>query len=409
MFGPIIDEKYRAKQALIEQALASPGAPEGPPEAQALNSRGFFGQLGARLGIGEPLTDFERESSARARAHGLGFLGTGLGATKAVQFALDDRAQREYEESEQERVRQLLAQSTTQQNLARIQNDRYARTNTGVFDRQTGQFLTNDDYIQLQADERAAQSRGGNEVVGAQQFTDNDGNLYSVSTAKNGGGLVIADGSGRRLNQLPEGAVPISDAGIAEANKRSVEAFDDFSNRSVNAATRIAKNEDTIRLIDENAGAFGSQGNDVLGRLMTQTLGIEYAGLDHTDFSTLSARFAESQLQTVQDYLAGTGPVTEAEQAIAARFSGSFDLSATSTRQIFELQNYLAKKDQRMRQDWAAAGLPEREFTRWRNRWVEENEDLDELQSILNPSETTQTTTTDEFQQAGRFRYRIRQ
>ncbi|MEM6746771.1 MAG: hypothetical protein AAF608_05055 [Pseudomonadota bacterium] len=411
MFRRIIDNnEEEQRKALMEQAMAEPAAPAGPPEGQAMQSRGLIGQLGARLGIGDPLTDFERESAARARAHGLGFAGTGLGATKAVQFAMDDLAERDYQAQRNMEIAAALEAQKNQANLLKAQSDRFIRTDTGVFDALNRQFLTDQQFVEMQAADRAAQQASNDDVVGAQQFVDTQGNLYSVSTAKSGGGLVIKGADGKSMKQLPQGAVPIDDAGIADMNRRSVERYDEFAERSVNAASQIEKNKDTIRLIEENAGAFGPGLNDALGRMMTQTLGIEYAGLDQTDMSALSARFAESQLNTVQRYLAGTGPVTEAEQAIAARFSGSFDMSAQSAKQLFQLQNFLLEKDKQMRSDWSRARLPEREFVRWRNEWVENNENLDELEQIFAPDQPTPPANAqDGFQQAGRFRYRIKQ
>lgn len=420
MFQRIIgNTEEEERKALMKQAMvAEAQAPAGPPEDQAMQSRGFAGQMLARLGIGDQLTDFEKESHARARAHGLGFLGTGLGAVKGVQFAMDDLADQRYAagqaaqaEGQQQEIENLLAAQEGQANLLKAQSDRFIRTDTGVFDAVNREFLTDQQFVEMQAAELAAQDQAGDDVVGAQQFVDPDGNLYSVSTAKSGGGLVIKGADGASLSALPEGTVPIDDAGIGKMNERAVERFDEFANRSVNAASRIAQNEDTIRLIRENGAAFGTGFNDALGREMTKRLGIEYGGMDQTDWSTLSARFAQSQLQTVQDFLAGTGPVTEAEQEIASRFSGSFDMTAPAAEQLFELQNFLLRKDQRMRQDWSNANLPEREFVRWRNKWVQENEDMDTLKRIFETKPEERATATDDqgFSQAGRFRYRIKQ
>jgi len=386
---------------------------------QAESGRGLLGRLKARLGQGAPLTELERAAVQQATDQGLGFLGTGIGAIRGMQQDIADttlQGRREMTAKEAEEQKQL--------SLMQLDKDNFIRMDDGrLFDIGQRQFITDQDYVerqaQQQAEKQSASSGGGAPSLiysDSTQYRHPDHGLVTSAFNRTTGNTEIRDQQGNLLTvDDPEKLRPTNSAGRQALEKQSVSRFGEFTERMSKNAPVYQENLATIETIKNSPEAFGSTPADFIGRLISQYTGSPYQNLTAEERSALDARFKKSQLQTVQDFLAGTGPVTEAEQAVAKGFAGTFKMEPGALIQLFELQNYMHEKDQRMRQDFISQNVMPEDFDQWRLQWTQDNENIEGLRAILDPKrydnllKPSTTTVPDEqgFLKANGLSYRI--
>jgi len=271
--------------------------------------------------------------------------------------------------------------------------------------------------LEREAANQAAQGPSGSAVQysDAEQFRSKEHGIVSGAFNRSTGQFEYRNTAGDRVNPSPDDLRPMNSAGRQALQKQSVSDYSEFNRRLDKVAVAYNRNLDTIRTVQQNPGAFGSTPADFLGRFMTQFMGTDYMGLDPEERSRLDARFKQSQLETVSEFLAGTGPITEAEQEVAKGFSGNFKMEPKSIIQLFELQNFLHERDMKMRQDFLAQAVDPEDFSQWRLQWINENEDIEGLRALLDPSRysslldtgVSRTPDDDGFLQAKGLRYRV--